>query len=86
MCSAPRYGLKKFGESGREIREMFPHLGSIADGFGYAAVENAVAIHDFHATMLCLLGIDHKRLAVQPQGLDARLTGVSGDVVKGIVS
>src|SRR5207247_3402785 len=46
------------------------------DDLGYAAVENAVTVHDFHATMLYLLGIDHKRLTVKYQGQDARLTFV----------
>ena len=56
------------------------------DELGYAAQENPVSVHDFHATMLRLLGIDHKRLTVQFQGMDARLTGVAGDVVKGILA
>jgi hypothetical protein len=56
------------------------------DDLGYAAVDKPVSVHDFHATMLHLLGIDHKRLTVKFQGLDARLTGVSGDVVKGILA
>ncbi len=56
------------------------------DELGYAAVENPVTVHDFHATMLYLLGIDHKRLTVKYQGQDARLTFVFGDVVKGIVA
>jgi hypothetical protein len=56
------------------------------DDLGYAAQENPVSVHDFHATMLHLLGIDHKRLTVKFQGLDARLTGVSGDVVKDILA
>jgi hypothetical protein len=56
------------------------------DDLGYAAQENPVSVHDFHATMLHLLGIDHKRLTVKFQGLDARLTGISGDVVKGILT
>ncbi len=56
------------------------------DDLGYAAVESPVSVHDFHATMLYLLGVDHKRLAVKFQGLDTRLTGISGDVVKGILS
>jgi hypothetical protein len=56
------------------------------DDLGYAAQENPVSIHDFHATMLHLLGIDHKRLTVKFQGLDARLTGISGDVVKDILA
>jgi hypothetical protein len=56
------------------------------DDLGYAAVENPVSVHDFHATMLHLLGIDHLRLTVKFQGQDARLTGISGDVVKDILA
>jgi hypothetical protein len=55
------------------------------DELGYAAEENPVSVHDFHATMLYLLGVDHKRLAIKFQGLDVRLTGISGDIVKDIV-
>jgi hypothetical protein len=55
------------------------------DELGYAAVESPVSVHDFHATMLHLLGIDHKRLTVKFQGLDVRLTGISGDVVRDIL-
>jgi hypothetical protein len=55
------------------------------DDLGYAAEENPVAVPDFHATMLHLLGIDHQRLTVKFQGLDARLTGISGKVVKEIL-
>jgi len=56
------------------------------DELGYAAVEGAIAVPDFHATMLYLLGIDHKRLTVKYQGLDARLTGIAGNVVKAILA
>ena len=56
------------------------------DDLGYAAVENPVSVHDFHATMLHLLGINHLRLTVKSQGLDVRLTGISGEVVKGILA
>ncbi len=56
------------------------------DELGYAAVENPVSVHDLHATLLHLLGIDHLRLTVKFQGLDARLTGVSGAVVKEILA
>jgi len=56
------------------------------DELGYAAVEKPVSVHDFHATMLHLLGIDHLRMTVKFQGLDARLTGVSGEVVKDILA
>jgi hypothetical protein len=56
------------------------------DEFGYAAVENIVTVHDLHATMLHLLGIDHARFTYKFQGLDARLSGVEpcrvlGDVL-----
>ena len=46
------------------------------DDLGYNAVENPVHVRDLHATMLHLLGIDHKRLSYKYQGLDMRLTGV----------
>jgi Protein of unknown function (DUF1501) len=55
------------------------------DELGYAAVEKPVSIHDLHATLLHLLGINHLRLTVKFQGIDARLTNVSGEVVKGIL-
>jgi hypothetical protein len=51
------------------------------DDLGYAAVENPVSVHDFHATMLYLLGIDASKLAVKYQGLDVRLTGPQGGTV-----
>ncbi len=56
------------------------------DELGYAAVDNPVSINDFHATMLHLLGINHERMTVKFQGLDARLTGVAGKVVKPILA
>jgi hypothetical protein len=56
------------------------------DELGYNAVENVVDVHDLHATMLALMGIDHHRLNVKYQGLDVRLTGVAGKVVKGIMA
>jgi hypothetical protein len=56
------------------------------DDLGYAAEQNPVSVHDFHATVLYLLGIDHRRLTVKYQGQDARLTFVFGEVVKGIVA
>jgi arylsulfatase A-like enzyme len=54
------------------------------DELGYYAVENPVHVHDFHATMLHLLGIDHKKLTYRFQGRDFRLTDVHGEVVKAI--
>ena len=52
------------------------------DDYGYYAVENKVEIHDFHATMLHLLGIDHKRLTHRFGGRDMRLTDVHGEIVR----
>jgi len=54
------------------------------DEFGYFAVRDKVHMHDLHATMLHLLGIDHTRLTYRYAGRDFRLTDVYGDVVKGI--
>ncbi len=56
------------------------------DEFGYAAVENPVHVHDFHATLLHLFGIDHQRLIHRFQGRDYRLTDVHGEVVKAILA
>jgi len=56
------------------------------DEMGYSAVENVVDVHDLHATMLRLLGIEHTRLAIQFQGLDIRLTSVAGKVIEGILA
>ena len=55
------------------------------DEFGYRAVENVVSMHDLHATMLYLCGIDYERFSVKFQGLDARLTGVEpANIVKAL--
>jgi uncharacterized protein (DUF1501 family) len=56
------------------------------DDLGYSAVENPVSVHDFHATMLHLLGINHLRMTVKAQGLDVRLTGIAGQVVTDILA
>jgi len=55
------------------------------DEYGYFAVENKVNIHDLHATMLHLLGIDHKRLTHRFSGRDIRLTDVYGEVMEPIL-
>jgi len=51
------------------------------DELGYDVVERSVHLHDVHATMLHLLGIDHERLTHRFHGRDYRLTDVSGKVV-----
>ena len=55
------------------------------DEFGYSAVENPVNVHDLHATMLYLLGVEHTALSIKFQGLDVRLTGVAGNRIEGIL-
>ena len=56
------------------------------DELGYAAVENPVHVHDLHATILRLLGIDHLRLTYKFQGRDFRLTDVAGKVVRDVIA
>ena len=56
------------------------------DDFGYKAVENIVTVHDFHATILHLLGLDHERLTFYYNGLERRLTDVEGAVVKDVLA
>ena len=56
------------------------------DELGYRAVQDVVNVHDLHATMLALLGIDHHRLSSKFQGLDVRLTGIAGNVVKRVMA
>ena len=56
------------------------------DELGFAAVENKVHVHDLHATILHLLGLDHERLTYRYAGRDFRLTDVSGRVVKELLA
>ncbi len=56
------------------------------DEFGYFAVRDKVHMHDLHATMLHLMGIDHERLTYQYAGRDFRLTDVYGNVVREILA
>jgi hypothetical protein len=56
------------------------------DDYGYYSVENKVHLHDLHATMLQLLGLDHLRLTYRFAGRDFRLTDVEGEVVHGILA
>ncbi len=55
------------------------------DEFGHRAVEDVVTVHDFHATILHLLGLDHERLTYYHDGIQRRLTDVEGRVVRGIL-
>ncbi|MFZ4574926.1 MAG: DUF1501 domain-containing protein [Phycisphaerales bacterium] len=55
------------------------------DDYSYNITENPVEVHDLHATMLHLLGVDHKRLTFRHQGRDFRLTDVAGNIVRPII-
>jgi arylsulfatase A-like enzyme len=57
-----------------------------SDELGMFAVENRVHVHDLHATVLHLLGIDHEQLTYRYSGRDFRLTDVHGQVVQGILA
>src|SRR3954447_13139539 len=58
----------------------------VTDDYGYEAVENKMPIHDLHATMLALLGLDHEKLTYRYAGRDFRLTDVHGQVVREIMA
>jgi hypothetical protein len=61
------------------------HYGA-TDDYGYYAVENKVHIHDLHATLLHLLGLDHLKLTYRYAGRDFRLTDIHGKVALGILA
>jgi hypothetical protein len=56
------------------------------DDYSYNVVENPVDVHDLHATLLHLMGIDHRRLTYRSQGRDYRLTDVKGNVVDALLA
>ncbi len=56
-----------------------------SDDYGVAAAEGKVHVHDFHATILHLMGLDHEKLTYRHAGRDYRLTDVEGEVVKAIL-
>jgi hypothetical protein len=58
----------------------------MTDEWGYRAVDKRLEIHDLHATILHLLGLDHTRLTFRFGGRDLRLTDVRGEVIKDILA
>jgi hypothetical protein len=56
------------------------------DEFGWKAIENPVHVHDIHATILYLLGIDHTKLTYRYSGRDYRLTDVAGNVIQDLIA
>ncbi len=70
--------------AGGGVRAGLTH--GATDELGYKAVEGKVHLHDLHATMLHLMGLDHKRLIYRYGGRDFRLTNIHGEVVKEIIA
>jgi len=62
------------------------HIHGQTDELGFSAAEHPAHVHDIHATLLHLLGIDHKQLTFRFQGRDFRLTDVHGKVVNDVLS
>jgi hypothetical protein len=56
------------------------------DDFGFKAIEKPTHVHDIHATILYLLGIDHTKLSYRYSGRDFRLTDVSGEVLHDLIA
>jgi len=62
------------------------HVHGETDDYSYNITRDGVHVHDLNATILHLLGIHHERLNFKYQGLDMRLTGIAGNLVKGILA
>jgi hypothetical protein len=62
------------------------HVHGATDEYGWHAVQDKVHVHDLHATILHLLGLDHERLTFRHAGRDWRLTDVYGNVVQGLLA
>jgi hypothetical protein len=70
--------------AGAGVRAPFTH--GATDEFGYRAVQDIVTVHDLHATILHILGLDHRRLTFYHNGLERRLTDVHGEIVNAILT
>jgi len=70
--------------AGAGLKSGFRHGAS--DEFGYRPAEGTVSIYDFHATVLHLLGLDHKRLTYYHNGIQRRLTDVHGEVIDKVLA
>ncbi len=70
--------------AGAGVKKGFSY--GATDEFGYKSIENVATIYDLHATLLHLLGIDHKRLSFYHNGIERRLTDVHGNVLSDILA
>jgi uncharacterized protein (DUF1501 family) len=62
------------------------HVHGQTDDFGYSVADGGVHVHDLHATILHLMGVDHERLTYRFQGRHYRLTDIAGRVVRDILA
>lgn len=98
---AGEFGRTPFAQGGSDGRDHNPQGFTIwmagggvrggmvhgaTDEYGYRAVDNVVTLHDLHATVLHLLGFDHKKLTFEHGGRDYRLTDVHGELVRQILA
>ena len=74
------------GVSTHALKSSFFSSSRSLSGCGHKAVEDKVHMHDLHATLLHLLGLDHEQLTYRYAGRDFRLTDVHGNVVKEILA
>jgi hypothetical protein len=70
--------------AGAGVKAGFSH--GATDDFGYFAICDKVHMHDLHATLLHLMGLDHERLTYRHAGRDFRLTDVYGNVVRNVLA
>jgi len=63
-----------------------PFTFGATDPFGFKAAEDVVTVHDFHATILHLLGLDHKKLTFYHNGIERRLTDVHGNLIRPVLA
>ncbi len=70
--------------AGGGVKGGFSH--GVSDEYGAKVAEDPVHVHDFHATILHLLGLDHERLTYRYSGRDFRLTDIHGNVVREIIA
>jgi hypothetical protein len=70
--------------AGAGLKPGFAH--GRTDEFGYEIAEHPTTIYDFHATVLHLLGLDHKKLTYYHNGIRRRLTDVHGEVIREVLA
>ena len=78
--------MKESRPTGQTFCEKAGAAYGATDEFGHQAVENKVHMHDLHATILHLLGLDHEKLTFRHAGRDFRLTDVHGKIVKAVLA